>query len=200
MHKNVPLALSAAVFVVVAGTGCSSPAATSGEPQSIEQIAADAKDRGHDWQATVLGDGNVTLAEYDEGHRRNLACLDGAGIQYSEPERNIPNGYEWLYDMTWPSMDDPKGQKVSEKCFDENLGEVSLAMSAWGDWETDSALLAAVLECVSASGFEIDASAKNLRDVWLEGSDEGLTKETVAGCAQDGMLRLYPGVSYGIGF
>lgn len=201
MRRDVAVAYRwlavACIGIVLAG--CSSSDDGSNERPSLDQIAADAKARGHEWQAEVLSDGDITLAEYDEAHRRTLQCLDAAGIQYSEPERSIINGYDWLFDMYWPSMDDSEGQQVSSACSEENKHEVELAMSAWGDWETDPALLADVLDCVSSKGFEVDRTVKTLRDVWLYGSDQGLSKETVAGCARIGMQRLYPGVGYGLG-
>ena len=54
--------------------------------------------------------------------------------------------------MYWaPSMSDSEGQTVSGSCFEESLGEVSLAMQAWGDWSTDPAVLADVVSCVERS-------------------------------------------------
>ena len=55
---------------VVAGcTGGDSPDAN--ERPSLQQIASEATAKGYDWQAKVLSDGNITLAEYDEALRRN---------------------------------------------------------------------------------------------------------------------------------
>ena len=188
-------------LVAVMFIGVSLLAGCSGDdgPPSLEQIARDARLRGNGWQAGVLDDGDVTLAEYDEGHRRVLACLDAAGLTYSEPQRNIPNGYEWLYDRFWHGMADDDGMRAARECDDTNRF-VARAMSLWGDWETEPALLSFIVECVTDAGFEIPADVRNYRDVWLSGSDQGLTKEQVAACIDTGMQRLHPRADYGIGF
>ncbi|WP_291380968.1 hypothetical protein [Demequina sp.] len=192
-----PLLLATAVGLVL--TGCSSTSSgDSNSPPSLEQIAANARAGGHDWQADLLDDGDITPAEYDEGHRRNLACLDAAGITYSDPERNLPDGFRWLYDMFWPGLSDSEGQRVSQDCYDQNLGDLELAMSAWGDWSTEPALLADIVDCVNNQGFSIDADVKNWNQVWLSGADQGLTQQAVAMCAQNGMARLHPGVGYAL--
>ena len=192
-----PALLVVAIGLVLAGCSRATDGGTDSVP-SLQQIAANARAAGHDWQADLLDDGDITLAEYDEGHRRNLACLDSAGITYSDPARNLPDGFRWLYDMSWPSMSDSEGQRASEDCYDQNLGDLELAMSAWGDWSTEPALLADIVSCVGDQGFEIDAAAKNWRQVWLSGADQGLTQQAVATCAQNGMARLHPGVEYAL--
>jgi hypothetical protein len=181
-------------------SGCSSGKAAPAGPPSLSQIASDARAHGHEWQADQLDDGDITLAEYDEGHRRNLACLDAAGITYSTPERNLVDGYQWLYKMQWPNLSEAKGQKVSQACFDDNVGDLALAMAAWGKLTTEPALLADVVKCVNGLGFKITPDVKNIRDVWLSGSDQGLKQEVVSTCAQNGMLRLHRGVDFAIGF
>jgi hypothetical protein len=193
--------LAALMLIGAAVLGACSPgdAGDGDGPPSLHQLADDARSAGQEWQANVLDDGDVTLAEYDEAHRRVLACLDAAGLTHSEPERNIPNGYEWLYDISWQGMDEEDGSRAAQAC-DENNRYVALAMSAWGDWETEPALLAAVVECVTDAGFEIPADVRNYREVWLSASDQGLTREKVAACIDSGMLRLHPGVGYAIGF
>jgi hypothetical protein len=138
------------------------------------------------------------LAEYDEGSRRNLACLDAAGITYSDPVRNVPDGFRWLYDMHWPNMSDSDGQRVSQDCYDKNVGDLELAMEAWGDWTTEPALLADIVNCVTKQGFSIDPSVKNWKQVWTSGASHGLTQPAVATCVQTGMLRLHPGVGYAL--
>lgn len=191
--------VSGALLLVLASiplVGCSPSPSDMGETPSLDQIAASARSKGHDWQADLLDDGDITLAEYDEGHRRNLSCLDGVGISYSEPERNLPDGYRWLYDMHWPDLSDEDGQRLSRSCYEENLEELELAMGAWGDWSTDPALLAAVIDCVKTEDFAIDESAKNWRDVWLSAVDQGLTRQGVAACVDIAMTRLYPGTGY----
>ena len=168
-------------------------------PPSLQQIARDARVRGDGWQADVLGDGDITLAEYDEGHRRVLACLDAAGLTYSEPQRNIPNGYEWLYDRFWHGMADEDGMRATREC-DEKNRFVASAMSLWGEWETEPALLAFVVRCATDAGYEIPADVRNYREVWQSASDQGLTRETVAACVDRGMERFHPGADYGLGF
>jgi len=188
--------------VLVAGwglAGCSTPVGDVGNGvPSLEQIAADARSRGHDWQAEQLDDGNITLAEFDEGHRRNLACLNDSGISYSAPTRNVVDGYDWLYDMHWSGLKDSEGQRLSQGCFDANLGELSIAMSEWGEWETEPALMVAVVRCVNNKGIELTSEAKNLRDLQKEGADQGLTKEGISTCVQVEMQRLHPGVAYAL--
>lgn len=194
---------SRAIIVVLAVamlTGCSASDSDSDSRPSLLQIAESARDQGHDWQAELLSDGDITLAEFDEGHRRTLACLEAAGIDFTEPQRNIPDGYQWIYDMTWPTLDDAAGQRVVEGCVDEHQADLALAMSAWGDWVTEPALLAATVECVSRSGFDGGPSITNLRDLWLAGASDGLTRQTVATCAQTQMERLHPGIAYAISF
>ena len=100
--------------------------------------------------------------------------------------------------MFWPGLSDSEGQRVSQDCYDQNLGDLELAMSAWGDWSTEPALLADIVDCVNNQGFSIDADVKNWNQVWLSGADQGLTQQAVAMCAQNGMARLHPGVGYAL--
>lgn len=189
------------VLALVVLGGCSSDSENEdSEPSSLEQIAQEARDLGRDWQAGILEDGDITLAEYDEGHRRNLTCLDDVGITYSEPQRSVLDGYSWNYDMFWPNMDDSKGQDVSYKCFEENLESLSVAMTAWGDWKTDAAVLSFTNECVTQAGFTVESDVQNYRELWLSAAGEGLTQDVVANCLNTAMIRLHPGVSYALGF
>ncbi|HEY0188891.1 MAG TPA: hypothetical protein VGC67_15470 [Cellulomonas sp.] len=167
---------------------------------SLDWYAAEARSRGYDWQAGLLEDGDVTLAEYDEGHRRNLACLDAAGIDYSEPERNVLDGFGWNYDLSWSGLDEETFERIASGCFEEFVGWIEPAMSELGDWQTEPTILAAIKECVAGQGFEIDTGAQNYRDVWLSGSDQGLTTEQVSACIGSETRRLGIGVEGGYGF
>ncbi len=201
-HFESPVSRLAVVgFALLSLAGCSSSEeGADGEPQSLDQIAESARERGDDWQASLLEDGDITLAEYDEGHRRNLECLTAAGMTYSEPERIVTDGFRWDYAIEWTGIEEEVGMRESSACFDENLGDLELAMSAWGDWQTDPALLAAVNECVANAGFEVDPAAKNYRDVWRSGSEAGLSQQTVGGCVSTSMTRVYPGAGFAVSF
>ena len=200
-HPRRLSAVTFVVFAVLSLGGCStSDGGSSSGPSSLMQIADDARSAGHEWQANLLDDGEVTLAEYDEGHRRNLECLTNAGMTFTDPVRILTDGFRWDYAISWAGMDDSAGQTVSERCFEDNLGALELAMASWGDWRTDPALLSEISSCVSAAGFSTDIGSRNYRDVWLEASDEGLTPEKVSSCAGSAMNALYPGVGYAITF
>lgn len=191
-----------ACFSVVVLTGCGESNQGSTEvPPSLEQMAAKARSKGHDWQAQMLGDGDITLAEYDEGHRRNLACLVAAGLTHTEPVRNPADGFWWGYEVGWEGMADDRGSGLFSECYDDNLGDLELAMRSWGDWRTEPALLAEVEECVRSGGFDIeDGVAKNYREIWLAAAAQGLGKDKVASCINSGMSRLHPGIPYSVGF
>lgn len=171
------------------------------DPPSLEQIAAKARAKGHEWQAQMLEDGDITLAEYDEGHRRHLACLTAAGLTYTEPERILTDGFSWDYLITWEGKSDEVGSGLMSDCFDDNLGDLELAMSAWGDWRTDPALLVEIETCVEDAGFDVQAgSARNYRELLLATADQGLTREKMSSCIGEGMQRLYPGAPFVVGF
>lgn len=196
----MPFRVAATLFAGVAVLGgCTAQEAKDG-PRSLEQIAADARAKGHDWQADALDDGDITLAEYDEGHRRGLACLTTSGMTYTEPERMLTDGFRWDYVISWEGMSDDVGSRESQACFDENLGDLELAMSSWGDWRTDPALLVFVEECVKSAGFDVESGSRNYRDVWLSTADQGLTREQVSSCVSNGMQMLYPGAGFGVAF
>lgn len=201
-HRQVVLRVVVGTCLgVVALGGCASSAEDAGDgPRSLAQIADDARERGFDWQAEMLEDGDITLAEYDEGHRRNLACLTAAGMTYTDPVRMVPDGFRWDYLIDLADVGEDVGSREVWDCNEEYLSDLEVAMSSWGDWRTDPALLADVEECVSSAGFEIGTGAKNYRDVWLAGADAGLTRERVAICVREGMTRLYPGVDYAVAF
>ncbi len=182
------------------GAGCSTTGSAAEGPPSLEQIADTARSRGHEWQADILSDGDITLAEYDEAHRRNLACLESAGLVTSEPQRNLPDGFRWLYDVFWEGMDDEDGQGAMRMCGDTHMHEVELAMSTWGAWDTGPALLAEIASCVASRGIDVSEDARNYRDAWLSATDQGLTQQAVGSCVDSAMQKLHPGVDYAVAF
>ncbi len=187
------------VVCVVLG-GCASGGDDVEDPRSLEQIADEARAHGYDWQADLLEDGDITVAEYDEGHRRDLECLTAAGITYTEPERDLLDGFRWSYDLSWAGLDDETATSVASECSERNDMYLELAMSTWGEWDTEPTVLADLAQCVQDKGFEIEAGARNYREVWLSASDQGLTYEQVSACVAQAMQRLHPGVGYGLGF
>ncbi|WP_062070161.1 hypothetical protein [Demequina sediminicola] len=167
----------------------------------MEQLASEAEGKGHDFQADALSDGEVTLAEYDEAHRRGLACLTDAGLTHSEPVRNRVDGFRWTYDVSWEGMSDADGNAAYEACFNDSLGEIELAMASWGEYNTDAALLAATEECVADTGIVVDREGiHNHRELLLAGADQGLTMEVVLNCVQMSAERLYPTEDYVLTF
>jgi hypothetical protein len=188
--------------LTVAATGCGSQRAENdpSNPPTLEQLAAEARADGYEWQAGVLEDGDVTLAEFDEGSRRNLECITQMGMSHSEPERVLTDGYSWYYEINYETVDPEEASDLVAECSQENEMYLQLAMSAWGDWRTDAALLADVENCVRDAGFDVRAGARNYREVWLNAADQGLTTDKVTQCVDDGMYRLYPGKPSSIGF
>ncbi|HEY0215536.1 MAG TPA: hypothetical protein VGC57_03990 [Cellulomonas sp.] len=180
--------------------GCSSVGADDDGPMSLDQFAAEARARGYDWQAGLLEDGDVTVAEFDEGHRRNLECLTAAGLVYSDLERDLLDGFRWDYLIGWNGVDEETANEAVSACAQEFLGYIEPAMSAWGDWSTEPAALAGIKECVTAKGFEIDTAAQNYREVYLSAADQGLTYEPLETCIASTMQRLHPGVGYAVGY
>jgi hypothetical protein len=192
-------ALVGLTAVVALVSACASGDQDAEEPKSLSQLAAEARSRGYDWQAGILDDGDITAAEFDEGHRRNLQCLSDAGIEYTEPEREVLDGYRWNYDILWGEMDPEVVNDTATRCQDEFATYLELGMSSWGDWQTEPAVLAEIVRCVTDLGFEVDGGALNYRDVWLSASGQGLTSEQVSSCVASAMQRLHPGVGYGLG-
>ncbi|MDR1633407.1 MAG: hypothetical protein LBS27_00435 [Bifidobacteriaceae bacterium] len=199
-------ALKTAVVVVVlaaslAAVGCSPASEGDGDgPPSLEQIAAETRSRGYEWQAELMEDGDITVAEYDEGQRRTRECLTEAGMSHTEPVRNLPDGYEWLYDIAQNDLSDSAFDREMSRCFDEWVADLGLAMSLWGDWQTDPALLEYIVKCVEDLGFDVADGLKNYRQVWEGSSGQGLTEQSVMGCISDGMSELYPRADAAYGF
>lgn len=204
MHKSRAISsrwAATLAMVLLALTGCSGPQEEGAEsPQSLEQLAATARKNGWDWQASLLEDGDITVAEYDEGHRRNLQCLKAAGMTYTEPERSVTDGFRWVYDIHWASLDEESGSREMSQCSEMYVADLEVAMAWWGEWRTDPALQADIVKCVTAKGYSVKPGTKNYREVWLQGSEAGLTQEMVAMCLRAGAQRLYPKQGYAIGF
>jgi hypothetical protein len=181
------------------GCGGSSSGGPDSE-HSLEQIADRARSDGQNWQAELIEDGDITLAEYDEGHRRVLECLTQAGMTFTEPVRDIVDGFRWNYEITWGDLGEDKGSKAVQECF-ENLGHLELAMSSFGSWETDPALQANIEQCLRDDGFEVQSgSTKNYRDLTNALAEQGVTQTMVSACIDAGMEKLYPRTAYGIVF
>lgn len=193
---------TAAIITAVLLAGCTafSDSSDDEEPQSLAQIAQRARDSGHSWAAEQLEDGDITLAEYDEGHRRNLECLTSGGLTYTEPERIIVDGFRWDYLITWQDVGEEKGMRVMEECFEEFVSDLELAMNHWGSWNTDPAVLAEIKVCVQDLGFKIDETSNNYREIWLSASDQGLTQEVTANCVRNAMSRLHPSLPSTVAF
>jgi hypothetical protein len=170
-------------------------------PASIEQIARDARGRGYIWQAELLEDGDITLAEFDEGYRRVFECVTEAGLTYDEPYRDVVDGFRWEYTVYWYGMEDEVGSRLYHDCYDRYVGDLELAMSSWGDWVTEPALMAEIEECVLRDDINYERGvAKNYRDLFHATADQGVTKMMMTACIESAMERLYPDRGYGIAY
>lgn len=189
--------------LLVSGTGCSLDSGSNNDqPQSIEQIAKNARQWGYTWQAEQLEDGDITLAEYDEGVRRLLECVTEAGLTYDELSRNKVDGFHWNYIVYFRSEETADADSTTHRdCYNQYASDLELAMNSWGDWTTDPALMADIEDCLERGDVEFERGvAKNYRDLLKATADQGVTEMFMTACIENGMERLYPELEYAVAY
>ena len=93
--------LGVGVLLVVAASGCSSPDPVKKGPYFDEVVAA-SKAAKSDFERTVLSDGVITRAEYEESVQKLVACAEARGVTIA-PERQ---GAMYVYSMRTSAISD----------------------------------------------------------------------------------------------
>lgn len=189
--KLLPFAVG--VLIVASLTACSdqTPADPGGrlDSQQIKALSKEEADAGHDEQAALLKDGEVTTSELDQAFQLVRKCYESHGYTVNGPTINPIDGFSYSFSVNAEGYEENSVWENLEACETEYWRSAMRAYGSVHEAVMDPALLVATSECLTRKNQTVAESARNLKDV--VGSN-GVDQEDALNCVSDAAVRLYP--------
>lgn len=175
--------IASSIVILLCLSGCGPSDRGSEEPFDAAEAAREA---GFTEQYTVLSDGHVTAAEYEESIDRVRQCLNEYGIETTEPWINPVDSLM----LVWDYPAGPPGYNGDPDCVRRYIGYVQPEYLILGEPRMDEPLLAYARTCLAESGRPLEGDPRNAGDMADElGPDAA---QLLAGCLHGGLQELYP--------
>lgn len=172
------------ILVLIFVAGCTSTAGDSGRGAQLREPEYPAA------QAWAVGDGTVSETEYRAAIDGFVSCMREAGYTIGDPVLSPIDGLTLLYDLI-PSGNPDAWNKKVEECNRAHVSHIEPAYVEARAQTMAPPLRAATAKCLSAKGFTLRGTERNLADFAKATNNIG---DALMDCLATTVPQVFPGL------